>query len=190
MKIAIMGFGVVGGGVGQIADKHKILFVVDASQTAGVLPIDVQEMKIDILCFTGHKALLGPQGTGGLYIRPDIELRPLREGGTGSSSESMLQPKEQPERFESGTVNLPGIAGLGEGVEYVSANLSAIMSHERELAQALYEGLSAINGIKIYSPSEEAARAGKRCGTDQRCHHHIHSGSGGGESGGGFSAGG
>ncbi|MCI5660760.1 MAG: aminotransferase class V-fold PLP-dependent enzyme, partial [Clostridia bacterium] len=108
----------------------------------------------------GHKSLLGPMGTGGLYIRPGVVLRTLREGGTGTDSESMLQPDERPERYESGTLNLPGIAGLGAGCAFVAKRVSAIMSHERELTGALYEGLSAIRGAEIYSPREEAARAG------------------------------
>lgn len=146
--------------IGELAQEYGVRYLIDGAQVLGNLPVNVRSLGCDLYAFPGHKSLLGPQGTGGLYIRPGTELRPLREGGTGSSSESMLQPKEQPERYESGTVNLPGIAGLGEGVGYVSANLAAIMSHERELAQALYEGMSAIEGVEIYSPSEEAARAG------------------------------
>ena len=114
----------------------------------------------DLYAFPGHKSLLGPMGTGGLYIRPGLSLRPLREGGTGTDSESVLQPESLPEKYESGTLNLPGIAGLGAGCAFVKERVSAIMAHERELTQAVYEGLSAIPGAEIYSPREEAARAG------------------------------
>ena len=124
------------------------------------MPVDVGALGCDLYAFPGHKSLLGPQGTGGLYIRPGIALNPLREGGTGSASDSVLQPAELPERYESGTVNLPGIAGLGAGVKYVAARLSQIMMHERELTGALLEGLAGVPGIALYSPGEEAARAG------------------------------
>lgn len=146
--------------IGQLARENGIRYLIDGAQALGCMPVNVRALGCDLYAFPGHKSLLGPQGTGGLYIRPGAELRTLREGGTGSSSDSMLQPKEQPERYESGTVNLPGIAGLGAGVEYVSGRLSQIMSHERELTQALYEGLSKIDGVEIYSPAEEAARSG------------------------------
>ena len=117
----------------------------------------------DLYAFPGHKSLLGPQGTGGLYIGPDIQLAPLREGGTGSGSDSLLQPRELPEGYEAGTVNLPGIAGLGAGCAYVAPRLSQIMMHERELSQALYEGLSAMPVVTLYSPAQEAARSGIVC---------------------------
>ena len=146
--------------IGQLAQEYGIRYLIDGAQVLGGLPVNVKALGCDLYAFPGHKSLLGPQGTGGLYIRPGVQLRPLREGGTGSSSDSMLQPKEMPERYESGTVNLTGIAGLGAGIDYVSSSLSQIMSHERELAQSLYEGLSRIRGAEIYSPAEEAARAG------------------------------
>ena len=146
--------------IGAIAAERGIRFLIDGAQVLGALPVDVQALKCDLYAFPGHKSLLGPQGTGGLYIRPGIDLFPFREGGTGSSSECLLQPEELPERYESGTVNLPGIAGLCEGCAYVSRHLSAIMMHERELTAALYEGLSTISGVTLYSPREEAARAG------------------------------
>lgn len=146
--------------IGQLAQEKGIRYLIDGAQALGGMPVNVRALDCDLYAFPGHKSLLGPQGTGGLYIRPGVQLRTLREGGTGSSSDSMLQPKEMPERYESGTVNTPGIAGLGAGIDYVSANLSQIMSHERELTQALYEGLSKIGGVEIYSPEEEAARAG------------------------------
>lgn len=146
--------------IGQIAASRGIRYLIDGAQALGGLPVNVQSLKCDLYAFPGHKSLLGPQGTGGLYIRPGIELYPLREGGTGSSSDSMLQPAELPERYESGTVNLPGIAGLGAGCQYVASRLSQIMSHERELTAALYESLARIPGVTIYSPKEESARSG------------------------------
>jgi len=146
--------------IGQIAQEHGVRYLIDGAQALGALPVNVRALECDLYAFPGHKSLLGPQGTGGLYIRPGLQLRTLREGGTGSSSDSMLQPPEQPERYESGTVNTPGIAGLGAGIEFVSGRLSQIMSHERELTQFLFEELSKIDGIQLYCPSEEAARAG------------------------------
>lgn len=146
--------------IGQMARRCGVKYLIDGAQALGAMPVDVGALGCDLYAFPGHKSLLGPQGTGGLYIRPGVSLAPLREGGTGSASDSALQPAEQPERYESGTVNLPGIAGLGEGVRYVSARLSQIMMHERELTGALMEGLGTISGVAIYSPREEAARAG------------------------------
>ena len=146
--------------IGQVAKARGVRYLIDGAQALGALPVDVDALGCDLYAFPGHKSLLGPQGTGGLYIRPGIRLNPLREGGTGSASDSLLQPLEVPERYESGTVNLPGIAGLGEGTRYVSQRLSQIMMHERELTGALMEGLAAIEGVALYSPREEAARAG------------------------------
>ena len=144
----------------RVARAHGAKALVDGAQALGAMPVDVEALACDLYAFPGHKSLLGPQGTGGLYIRPGLRLHPLREGGTGSASDSTLQPEELPERYESGTLNLPGIAGLGAGVGYVAGRLSQIMMHERELTGALLEGLSAIPGAVIYSPREEAARAG------------------------------
>ena len=146
--------------IGQIAHEHGVRYLIDGAQALGAMPVNVRALSCDLYAFPGHKSLLGPQGTGGLYIRPGIELYTLREGGTGSSSDSMFQPEELPERYESGTVNLPGVAGLGAGCAYVAGRLAQILSHERELASALYEGLSKMDGVTLYSPAEEAARAG------------------------------
>lgn len=146
--------------IGRIAREYGVRYLIDGAQALGGLPVNVRALQCDLYAFPGHKSLLGPQGTGGLYIRPGTLLGTLREGGTGSSSDSMLQPAELPERFESGTVNLPGIAGLGAGCAYVSERLSQIMMHERELAQALFEELRRMRGVTVYSPAEEAARAG------------------------------
>lgn len=149
--------------IGQLAREKGVRFLIDGAQALGAMPVDVSALGCDLYAFPGHKSLLGPQGTGGLYIAPGLRLEPLREGGTGTGSESILQPEELPERYESGTVNLPGIAGLGEGCAYVKAHLSQIMMHERELTQALYEGLAALPGVTLYSPAQEAARAGIVC---------------------------
>jgi len=146
--------------IGAMARSMGIPFLIDGAQAVGAMPVNVQKLKCDLYAFPGHKSLLAPQGTGGLYIRSGITLSPLREGGTGSSSDSMLQPSEIPERYESGTVNLPGVAGLAAGAAYVQRRLDSIMMRERELTSALTEGLSAIPGAVIYSPTEEAARAG------------------------------
>lgn len=139
--------------VGKIAREHGIIFMVDSAQTAGVLPIDVEQDVIDLLAFTGHKGLLGPQGTGGLYIRPGIDLRNLKEGGTGSFSDLLEQPTILPDRYESGTQNGPGIAGLGAGVNYIQERGStAIRAHEQQLTDLLLSGLSEIPGVIIYGP--------------------------------------
>jgi len=144
--------------VGGIAREHGVLPLVDAAQTAGCYPIDVQADRIDLLAFTGHKGLLGAQGTGGLYIgeRLDLErLRPLKHGGTGSRSEREEQPNFLPDKYESGTLNTVGLAGLGAGVEYVlSRGVENIRRHEVALTQQLIEGLSSIPGVKLYSPRD------------------------------------
>ena len=146
--------------VGQIARQHGIYFLIDGAQILGAFPVDLPDLNCSMYAFPGHKSLLGPQGTGGLYIRGGLKLNTLREGGTGTDSDHMLQPDDAPERYESGTLNTPGIAGLRRGVEYVSGRLSQIMMHERELCAALYEGLAGIDGTTIYSPQNEALRAG------------------------------
>ncbi|GIQ64030.1 hypothetical protein PACILC2_25980 [Paenibacillus cisolokensis] len=105
--------------IGALTRKRGIALLVDAAQSAGVLPIDVEAMGIDMLAFPGHKGLLGPQGTGGLYIRPDFEVAPLMHGGTGSQSETPEQPSIRPDRYEAGTPNTPGLAGLAAGVRHV-----------------------------------------------------------------------
>ena len=149
--------------IGEVARQHGILYLIDGAQAIGMLPVDVEKLKCDLYAFPGHKSLLGPQGTGGLYIRAGLQLNTLREGGTGTESNSMLQPDEAPERYEAGTVNMPGLSGLRRGAEYVDQCQSQIMMHERELATALFEGLSAMDNVLIYSPHEEAARAGIVC---------------------------
>jgi cysteine desulfurase family protein len=147
--------------IGYIAKKDNIIYMVDAAQTAGVWPIDVKEMNIDILAFPGHKGLLGPQGTGGIYIREGLILDTLKEGGTGSVSESPYQPQFIPDRYESGTLNTPGIVGLNEGISYILKNgLAEIMRHERELTKYMLEGLHDIKKVKVYGLKELEQRVG------------------------------
>jgi len=139
--------------VGEFARSRGILFLVDAAQTAGLVPIDVEKMKIDLLACSGHKSLYGPQGTGILYIRRGVDLRPLKEGGTGTESESEDQPSTLPHRFESGTLNTPGIAGLGAGVSFVLAEgIEKIRKKEKYLTQQLLRGLKRNKRIHIYGP--------------------------------------
>ena len=145
--------------VGKIAADHGIRFIVDASQTAGVFEIDVQKMHIDILCFTGHKGLLGPQGTGGIYVREGIELRPLKSGGSGVDTYNTHHPAEMPTALEAGTLNGHGIAGLGAGVKYI---MDTGMEHIRETEQhymwKFYNGVKDIPGVKIYGDFETEDR--------------------------------
>lgn len=149
------------GEIGDIAKSHGALFLVDAAQSAGALPIDVADMNIDLLAFPGHKGLLGPQGTGGLYISPRLDLEPLMHGGTGSQSENSDQPNVRPDRYEAGTQNAVGIAGLLAGVKVVkSLGIGQIHRQEWELTQLLIEGLSAIPGMRILGPAAGAPRSG------------------------------
>jgi len=142
--------------ISGLVHKNSTLLMVDAAQTAGSVPIDVQEMQIDLLAFTGHKGLLGPQGTGGLYIKSGLEaeIRPFSEGGTGSQSSSDQHPTQMPDRFEGGTHNTPGLAGLGAGVRFVLENdVEAIRAHEGVLAKRLLDRLASTPGVKVYGPS-------------------------------------
>lgn len=134
--------------------KHKgVRLLVDAAQSAGVLPIDVEGMNIDMLAFPGHKGLLGPQGTGGLYIHADLELEPVLHGGTGSQSESIEQPTVRPDRYEAGTQNTVGLAGLNAGIKFVlEETVQKIHAKEWSLTQQLMEGLLGIEGVTILGP--------------------------------------
>ncbi|CAG7654141.1 aminotransferase class V-fold PLP-dependent enzyme [Paenibacillus allorhizosphaerae] len=139
--------------IGQLCKDKGVRLLVDAAQTAGTIPIDVGLMGIDMLAFPGHKGLLGPQGTGGLYIHPDLELEPLLHGGTGSQSEAIDQPTVRPDRYEAGTQNTVGIAGLNEGVKFVlQEGTEAIHHKEWNGTQRLMEGLMAIHGVSILGP--------------------------------------
>ncbi len=147
--------------LGKLAREHGLLFCVDAAQTAGVLPIDIHKLGIDLLAFSGHKSLFGPQGTGGLYIGPGLDqrLRPLMYGGTGSRSEHEAQPDFLPDKYEAGTPNTIGIAGLGAGVRFVlSLGLDKIRQHEEALTALFLRGLAALRGITVYGPPEAAGR--------------------------------
>lgn len=137
--------------VGELAKKHDTLFVVDASQTAGVFPIDVQDMMIDVLCFTGHKGLLGPQGTGGMYVKEGIKIRPLKTGGSGVQTYSKTHPAEMPTALEAGTLNGHGIAGLHAAMSYLEeTGVDHIRAREQELMWRFYEGVKDIPEITIY----------------------------------------
>jgi cysteine desulfurase / selenocysteine lyase len=139
--------------IGRIAREHGIILCIDAAQTAGCYPIDVEEMNIDLLAFTGHKALCGPSGIGGLYIREGLEKRiePICVGGTGSRSEVEEQPDFMPDRFEAGTPNTVGIAGLQAGVDFVlSKNIAQIKEREETLVKMFIEGVSNLPGIILY----------------------------------------
>ena len=137
--------------VGKITKKHSILLIVDASQTAGVFPIDVQRMHIDILCFTGHKSLLGPQGTGGMYVREGMHVRPLLCGGSGIKSYSKKHPEEMPTALEAGTLNGHGIAGLGAAIEYIrEIGIENIREHESGLMWHFYDQVKEIPGATVY----------------------------------------
>lgn len=139
------------GQVGAVAKTNGLLFVVDAAQTAGIFPIDVQKMNIDILCFTGHKGLLGPQGTGGLFVREGVTVRPLLTGGSGVQSHSKIHPAQMPTALEAGTLNTHGLAGLNAGVRYLlETGIHAIREKELELMWAFYDGIRNIPGIAVY----------------------------------------
>jgi cysteine desulfurase / selenocysteine lyase len=148
--------------IADTAHKSGAFMLVDAAQTAGVLPIDVQAMNIDLLAFTGHKGLQGPQGTGGLVIGNSMrvnDIEPLWRGGTGSRSAFEIQPEELPDKFESGTVNGPGIAGLGAGVRQImKRGIEAIRSQEMDLTQRLVDGIKSLDGVTVHGPTDAARR--------------------------------
>jgi cysteine desulfurase family protein len=147
--------------LGEVARKHDVTFLVDASQTAGVLPIHVEEMNIHMLAFPGHKGLYGPQGTGGLYVHGDLDLEPLIHGGTGSQSEAIEQPSTRPDRYESGTANTVGLAGLLAGVNFVlEKGVENIHAHEWNLVKKTIAGLQAISGVEVYGPGIDVERVG------------------------------
>lgn len=137
--------------IGKIARSHGLLFIVDASQTAGAVPIDMAKSGISLLCFTGHKSMLGPQGTGGLCVNGDIDIDPFKVGGTGVQSFLETQPREYPTRLEAGTLNGHGIAGLSAAVDFINATgIDAIHAHEIGLARRFYEGVASIPGVRVY----------------------------------------
>ncbi|MDR1491214.1 MAG: aminotransferase class V-fold PLP-dependent enzyme [Planctomycetaceae bacterium] len=145
--------------IGRFCRENRLFFLVDAAQSAGAKPIDVQSMNIDLLAFPGHKSLFGPQGTGGLYIRRGVPLETIFEGGTGAQSESLEQPYEGTERFESGTPNTPGLAGLAEGVRFIlETGVSQIEKRETELVGRLLYGLESIRNVRVIGPQKGCAR--------------------------------
>ncbi len=137
--------------IAKTAHSHGALVIVDASQTAGCWPIDMKKMGIDVLCFTGHKGLMGPQGTGGICVKEGIEIRPFKVGGSGVQSYSRTHPAEYPTRLEAGTLNGHGIAGLGAAAKFISeTGVENIHEKERSLMLRFYEGVKNIEGVTVY----------------------------------------
>ena len=146
--------------IGEMARRRGALLIVDASQTAGALPIDMEAMGIDVLCFTGHKGLMGPQGTGGLCVRPGVEIEPWKVGGSGVHSYDRRQPREYPTRLEAGTLNGHGIAGLSAALDFLQeVGLEAIEAKERALMDRFYQAVSAMDGVTVYGEFSQARRS-------------------------------
>jgi cysteine desulfurase family protein len=146
--------------IGTFCRSHGLLLIVDASQSAGVLPVDMERQKIDVLCFTGHKSLMGPQGTGGLCVREGVSIRPWKVGGTGVHSYSETQPEEYPTRLEAGTLNGHGLAGLHASLGFLKeTGIGVIRAHEQALARRFYEQVQALPGVKVYGDFSSADRA-------------------------------
>jgi len=145
--------------VGRISREHDLLFLVDGAQTAGVLPIDVQQMCIDLLALPGHKSLLGPTGTGALYVGSRVSLRPWREGGTGGDSLTPTQPTDFPHHLEGGTPNVLGVVGLVAGLNYVEEHgVESIHKHELALCDQLRNALAELDGFELYGHSDATKR--------------------------------
>lgn len=146
---------------GRVARQHRVPLLVDAAQTAGCVPIDLSRLPVDLLAFSGHKGLMGPQGVGGLYIREGIELAPLKHGGTGSASSEEVQPAMLPDRYESGTPNTPGLAGLAAALDVLSsATVERVRARICEVGQLVLSGLAAIDGIILHGPRDMARNVG------------------------------
>ncbi len=146
--------------IAHMAHAHGALLIADASQTAGALPIDMQAMSVDVLCFTGHKGLMGPQGTGGLCIRPGVDIRPLLRGGTGVHSYDREQPQAYPTRLEAGTLNSHGIAGLDAALDYLLAEtVEAVGARERAHMRQFYDAVRNIPGVTVYGDFSQPERA-------------------------------
>lgn len=146
--------------IGRIAKAHNLLFIVDASQSAGCIEINIETMNIDILCFTGHKGLLGPQGTGGLCIHESVEIRPFKHGGSGIHSYEKGQPQAYPARLEAGTLNSHSIAGLCAAINYINTiTIPVIAKKEQELLWHFYKGICNIPEIHIYGDFDTKERA-------------------------------
>ena len=148
------------GFIGDFCRRHGLLFILDASQTAGMFPIDMAQQHIDVVCFTGHKSLLGPQGTGGLCVGEGVDIRPFAVGGTGVQSFSETQPAEYPTRLEAGTLNSHGIAGLGAALDYLrSVGADTVHVRETALARRFYETVRDISGVTVYGDFSAKERA-------------------------------
>ncbi|OPY68833.1 MAG: putative cysteine desulfurase [Syntrophorhabdus sp. PtaU1.Bin002] len=149
------------GEIGSVAERYGVPFLVDASQGAGSIDLDMKAMKITLLAFPGHKGLLGPQGTGGLCVDQAVELRPLMQGGTGTASENTYQPRVMPEALESGTLNTPGIIGLGEGIAFIEwAGRQTIADHKQHLTARMHQELSGHPKIHVYSMNDSEKNSG------------------------------
>lgn len=145
---------------GEIARKHDLIYMVDAAQTAGIYPVDVEECNIDLLGFSGHKGLFGPPGTGVLFVGERADLDTVCDGGTGSYSETEVQPQVLPDKFESGTANSIGIAGLGAGLKFIAdTGMDRIRAHEESLTSRLIDGLSRIKRIVLYTAPDGTRQA-------------------------------
>ena len=143
----------------SIAQKYRVLLMVDAAQTAGVFPIDLSEIPIDLLAVPGHKSLYGPVGTGVLFVKNGTHINSIFAGGTGSKSEELYQPDLWPDKFESGTVNSVGIVGLGAGLDFINQlGMEKIREHELNLCTKFIEGLHTIEHVKIYGPEATSLR--------------------------------
>ena len=146
--------------IGRVCKKHHLLFVVDASQTAGVFPIQMDSMNIDVLCFTGHKSLMGPQGTGGMCVRKGVRIRPLLVGGSGIDSYSKIHPQVMPTALEAGTLNVHGIAGLSAALDFIKkVTPDVIRQREEELTRRFVSQIKSIPGVKLYGNYEQFPRA-------------------------------
>ncbi|MBN1103546.1 MAG: cysteine desulfurase [Deltaproteobacteria bacterium] len=144
--------------VAKVCEEHGVPLLLDAAQTAGGQAISVRDWRLGMLACSGHKGLLGPPGVGILYIRPDLDVLPLMEGGTGSLSEEAVQPGYCPDRYESGTPNLPGIAGLAAGIDFIAGRgLDSILKHELGLAAILEEELGGFPGLRVLKPEVRGA---------------------------------
>lgn len=146
--------------IGEVAKEHNLLYLVDASQTAGVYDINVSDINVDMIAAPGHKCLLGPQGTGILYIREGLNVNILKEGGTGSKSEDLFQPDLVPDKYEAGTHNTPGIVGLNEGVKFVlEKGIDNIRNHEEKLCEYMLNKLEEVPNIIVYGTKDSKKRA-------------------------------
>ena len=148
------------GRVGAFCHAHGLLFILDASQTAGVSPIDMESQHIDVVCFTGPKSPLGPQGTGGLCVREGVDIRPFAVGGTGVQSYSETQPEDWPTRLEAGTLNSHGLAGLGAALDFIKeTGMDVIRAHETALSRRFYEAVRELPGVTVYGDFTAPERA-------------------------------